>query len=128
MECTKGRTELADGKRRALTDEPESVRRAPLLRGTEGTQTGRILHVRNAITPLESRRECAPGNPTVRKDQPSSGSRKAREANAGGRKAMGSRARQAAPQPTVWITSRIQAECLARKGAHAGLVSLWSTR
>lgn len=56
VECTKGRTELAVEKRRVPTDDPVSVGRAPLLRGIEGTQTGRILHVWNVETPLESRR------------------------------------------------------------------------
>lgn len=55
MECVKGRTELAAEKRRVPTGDPVSVGRAPLLRGIEGTQTGRILHVRNVVTPLESR-------------------------------------------------------------------------
>lgn len=59
MECVKGRTELAGEKRRVPSDEPVSVGRAPLLRGIEGTQTGRILHVRNVETPLESRRAYA---------------------------------------------------------------------
>lgn len=57
MECTKGRTELADEKRRVPTSEPVLAGRAPLLRGIEGTQTGRSLHVRNVVTPLESGRE-----------------------------------------------------------------------
>ena len=37
---------------------------------------------------------CTPGKPTVRKAQPSSGTGKAREANAGRRKETGNRARQ----------------------------------
>lgn len=57
MGCVKGRTELAVVKRQVPTGEPVSVGRAPLLRGIEGTQTGRILRVRNAENPLESRRE-----------------------------------------------------------------------
>lgn len=54
MERVKGRTELADEKRRVPVDDPVLIGRAPLLRGIEGTQTGRILRVRNVVTPLES--------------------------------------------------------------------------
>jgi hypothetical protein len=54
MGSSKGRTGLSVGKRRVPTDDPVSVGRAPLPRGIEGTQTGRILHVRNVKTPLES--------------------------------------------------------------------------
>lgn len=55
VECVKGRTELAVAKRQVPTNDPVLVGRAPLLRGIEGTQTGRILHVWNVETPLESR-------------------------------------------------------------------------
>ncbi|MGH3428918.1 MAG: hypothetical protein ACRDQZ_15360 [Mycobacteriales bacterium] len=54
MERVKGRTELADEQRRVPVDDPVLIGRAPLLRGIEGTQTGRILRVRNVVTPLES--------------------------------------------------------------------------
>lgn len=57
MESVKGCTELADEKRRVPVGELVSTGRAPLLRGIEGTQTGRILHVWNVETPLESRHE-----------------------------------------------------------------------
>ena len=55
MGCVKGRTGLAVEKRQAATGDPVPVVRAPLPRGIEGTQTGRILQVRNVETPLESR-------------------------------------------------------------------------
>lgn len=57
MECAKSCTGLAVAKRRVPIGDPVLVGRAPLPRGIEGTQTGRILHVRNVETPLESRRE-----------------------------------------------------------------------
>lgn len=56
VECVKGRIGLAAVKQQVPTGDPVLVGRAPLLRGIEGTQTGRILHVRNVETPLESRR------------------------------------------------------------------------
>jgi hypothetical protein len=93
MGCVKGRTGLAVGKRRVPVDEPVSAGRAPLPRGTEDTRAGRVLHVRNVTIPLESDHVVV-GRPTVREAQFSSGRRIAREANAGGRKETGNRARQ----------------------------------
>ena len=49
----------------------------------------------------------AAGKPTVRKAQSPSGRRKAREANAGGRKAAGNRDRMLAPPSGSRITGRI---------------------
>ena len=93
MGCVKGRTGLAVGKRRVPVDEPVSAGRAPLSRGIEDTRSGRVLHVRNVTIPLESGHGVV-GRPTVREAQFSSGRRIAREANAGGRKETGNRARR----------------------------------
>ncbi|MGH3848278.1 MAG: hypothetical protein ACRDRT_00960 [Pseudonocardiaceae bacterium] len=54
MERVKGRAGLVDEKRRVPVNESVLTGRAPLPRGIEGTQTGRILCVRNVVTPLES--------------------------------------------------------------------------
>jgi len=56
--------------------------------------------MRNMTTPMGSGGLSA-GKPTVRKAQFPSGRRKAREANAGGRKAAGNRDRMLAPPPAV---------------------------
>src|SRR6266568_5721402 len=64
------------------------------------------------------------GKPTVREAESPSGRRKAREANAGGRKAAGNREPDAGPSASgSRITGRI-GQCPARKSADAGLVSL----
>jgi hypothetical protein len=57
---------LAAGKRQAATGELWLVVRAPPSRGREGTQSGRVSHVRNVGTPSGPRHRWR-GKPTVRK-------------------------------------------------------------
>jgi hypothetical protein len=67
----------------------------PSPRGTESTLPGRVSAVRNVVTPFGVR--AWPGQPTVRKVQFPGGCGMVQEANAGGRKATGSRDNRAAP-------------------------------
>jgi hypothetical protein len=96
MECVKGRVGLAAGKRQVPTGDPVPAGRAPLPRGIEGTQTGRILLVRNVTIPLGSSHEQLVSQPQGRAHIPS-GRRMSREANAGRRKETGNRARRIDP-------------------------------
>ena len=66
-------------------------------RGLGGTLPGRVSREWNVVTPLGSGLRFRTGKPTVRKADILSGSGMAQEANAGGRKASGSRGVVIAP-------------------------------
>lgn len=80
---------LAAERRQALAGEVTPDRWTPPPRGKGSTHPGRISFVWNVETPLRS--GPWPGRPTVRKAQLPSGNRMAQEANAGSRKATGTR-------------------------------------
>jgi len=75
--------------RQAATGGSVLVVRTPPLRGIEGTQSGRVLRVRNVETPSGS--GGLSGGLTVREAEFFGGNRMVQEANAGGRKAEGNR-------------------------------------
>jgi hypothetical protein len=112
---------LGSGRRRLVTRSQPRGHRRP--RGTEGTHPGRISTVWNVTTPSGS--GCRSGKPTARKAQLPGGRTMVQEANAGGPKGRqereaADRSLQRSPRPT----GRIQASCLARKGADVDQVSL----
>jgi len=124
MGCGSRGKGLVAEERQAPDEHVPQPGRAPPSSGHRGHPPRAHSCVRNAVTPSGSGPWA--GKPTVRKAQVLSGNRMTREANAGGRKATGNRVRLQLLRWNSRITGRIQdLGVLARKGAHAGQVSLW---
>jgi hypothetical protein len=99
--------------------------RAPPSRDKEGVHPGRVSRVRNVATPAGVPALLASGKPTVRKAQLPSGNKMVQEANAGGRKAAGTREMLTdSSVGPLRITGRIRADARTRKGADVDQVSL----
>ena len=92
-----GVQELAAVKRQAATGGTCPVAGTPPFPGLRGRLPGRVSREWNVVTPLGSGLRFRTGKPTVRKADILSGSGMAQEANAGGRKASGSRGVVIAP-------------------------------
>ena len=100
---------LKSGRRRLGIVRQPGVHRRP--RGPEGTLPGRSSLMRNVTTPMRSKRLFELGRPTARNAQPLSGWRKTQQANAGGRKAAGTRGRMSDTSVGGFRrTGRIEAE------------------
>src|SRR3954453_18064394 len=93
-------------------------------RGTEGAHSVRVSRMWN-VEPRPGP-AVSVGRPTVREAESLGGNRMTREANAGTPKGDGKGITGSGRLLVVGCrTGRIRAVCPARKGAHAGQVSLW---
>lgn len=126
--CRGAGTEPLRGGERRLWDATSS-RRTPRFPGYRGrppqsylmrVQRGNPVGVRMPIT--------ASGRLTVREAQLPGGNRRTQEANAGGRKAAGTRDMNGRLLPPIVPYNRPDTGCArTRKGADVGLVGLWRT-
>lgn len=111
---------LAAGKRQVAAGDSAPVVRAPPSPGSRGHPTRSQLDRAERGIPMGSRRLMLSGRPTARKAETPSGERMTREANAGGRKATGTRDRWSALPPAVPHNWPDRGTCPDPKGCRRG--------